>query len=127
MALMISDMDNFTLAELDDFTLHELDNMSYNELVLAVQTKCKVADRECDKDILLSEAQVQAITSIIHSYAKEHDQSLVEAITVGVAINAIWELIKFCTTTAIEHASEIAEVMRQAYLLLEQLIQQIPK
>lgn len=127
MALMLSDMDNFTLAELDDFTIHELDNMSYDELVLAVQTKCKVADIECDKNILLSEAQVRAITSIVHSYAKEHDQSLVSAITVGVAINAIWELIKFCTATAVEHASEITEAMRQAYLLLEQLIQKIPK
>lgn len=115
MALTLSDMDNFTLAELDDFTLHELENMFYDELVLAVQTKCKVADIECDKDILLSATQVQAITSIVHSYIKKYNRSFVEAITVGVAINAIWELIKFCTTTAIEHASEITEAMRKAY------------
>lgn len=77
MALTLSDMDNFTLAELDDFTLHELENMSYDELVLAVQTKCKVAGTGCDKVILLSETQAQAITSIVHSYVKEYTQSFV--------------------------------------------------
>lgn len=127
MALTLSDMDNFTLSELDDFTLQELDSMSYDELVCVVQEKCRIADEKCDKEAVLSETQIQAITAIVHSYTKEHDQKFAQKLTSDIAICAIWELVKFCTTTAIEHAPEIVDALKQAYLLLEQFLQQIPK
>lgn len=127
MAPTLSDMDNFTLSELDDFTLQELDDMSYDELVRAVQAKCKIADAECNKEAVLSEAQMQAVTEIIHAYMKEHEQTQPSWITTGLTVNAIWWFIGYCATMVASHTTEIINALKQAYLLLEQLIQQMPK
>lgn len=128
MELMLSDMDNFTLEELDDFTFQELDDMTYDDLVAAVQAKSQSADKLCNKETPLSESQVQAITAIVHTYIKEYRQeSLAKTVTVGVAINAIWDFLKFLTSTTTEYLPEITNTLKQAYILLEQLTQQVPQ
>lgn len=128
MALMLSDMDNFTLAELDDFTLQELDSMSYAQLFAAVQEKYRVANERCDKDTPLSDEQIQVVTAIVHAYMAEHErrekEPLSKTLTIGIAINAIWAFLCFLTNTTIEYLPEITKALEQAYTLLEQLIQQ---
>lgn len=128
MELTLSDMDNFTLAELDNYTLKELDNMSYDELVDAVYAKCQIADNKCNKNIVLSDDQIGVITGIVNTYAKELKRdSLLKTITVGVAINAIWDFLKYLTATTADYLPEIVEELKQVYTLLDQLIQQIPQ
>lgn len=106
MALTLSDMDNFTLAELDDFSLEELPNMSYTQLLAAVQTKYQIANERCNKDMPLSEKQIQAVTAIAHACMENHrEDSLSKTLTTGVAINAIWAFLCFLTSTAIDPTS----------------------
>lgn len=124
----LSDMDNFTLAELDDFISKELDDMSYAQLLTAVQAKYKIASEQCDKNAPLSDEQIQAVVEIIRIQMKEQcREPLSKTLTIGVAINAIWALICFLTNAATEHLPEIMKALEQSYILLEQLIQQIPK
>lgn len=121
----LSDLDNFALRELDDFTLEDLNNMSYVQLLTAVQRKYQIAENQCDKSTPLSDEQVQAVTEIVHIYEKEKGmESLAKMITNGVAINVISAFLGYLAGNTIKHLPQIMEALKQAYILLSQLIQQ---
>ena len=122
MALTISDLDDFNLSDLDDFTLQELDNMTYEELVDAVEKKNQVVMKVCDQSMVLTEEQAKIIVSVVRTYDEEKSKSIKSGLTVQVATSLITMFIAWCANQTISHLPEIIETLKQAYLLLLQII-----
>ena len=123
MSLRLADMDNFTLAEIDNIALHELDNMSYQDLVNTVIAKYRLAVKTCNPSKTLSDAQRSAVQEIIHTYIKENTPTLAKSITISVAIDAIGHFLFFVINKVAEHSQEVIDSLKQAYILLLQLIE----
>ena len=123
MSLRLADMDNFTLAEIDNIALHELDNMSYQDLVNTGIAKYRLAVKTCNPSKTLSDAQRSAVQEIIHTYIKENTPTLAKSITISVAIDAIGQFLFFVINKVAEHSQEVIDSLKQAYILLLQLIE----
>lgn len=123
MSLRLADMDNFTLAEIDNIALHELDNMSYQDLVNTVIAKYRLTVKTCNPSKTLSDAQRSAVQEIIHTYIKENTPTLTKSITISVAIDAIGQFLFFVINKVAEHSQEVIDSLKQAYILLLQLIE----
>ena len=123
MSLRLADMDNFTFAEIDNIALHELDNMSYQDLVNTVIAKYRLAVKTCNPSKTLSDAQRSAVQEIIHTYIKENTPTLAKSITISVAIDAIGQFLFFVINKVAEHSQEVIDSLKQAYILLLQLIE----
>lgn len=64
------------------------------------------------------------IAAIVRAYSNEHHTSKMENLTINVAAQLIGAFLIWCAHKAVENLPDIIGALKQAYVLLEQLIQQ---
>lgn len=126
MALTLGDMDNFLLSDLDNLTLNELDQMTFDELKEAVRQKTERVASCANMDMVLSEDQKKMIAGIVREYDKQHKrQSRIEEIKLGLAVNAIWEMLSPLTDLAAQKFLEATEMLKEADIFLTDILRQM--
>lgn len=118
----LEEMSQFTISELSDFTVNELNAMSYETLLAAVRGKYALAKEVCREDAPLTDAQIQMIEDMIRKNASQPTFAAKHPWITSIATSYIKDLISYCYTLVEPHMPAILELLKNAYILLTDMI-----